>query len=215
MITLNISGIDSFQRALQNLESKQIPYAMMLAVNNTAFACRKTSEDILRSSFDRPTPLITKATRVEKATKETLTAKVFVDYKRRVVLSIHQTGGVRGQKGFERKIGLPADWRAVPTKHMPLNQYGNPDKTTNKQIILAKGGKAKGIYFIMPGSKSKQSPGIYKLISKIKIEKLYHFVRKAQYESIMPWAIKVEEEAIKRFPIEASKAIQRAIETAI
>ena len=214
MITLDVRGIDSMQRALQNLASNQIPYAMMLAVNNTAFACRKTSQDILRSSFDRPTPLITGATRVEKATKETLTAKVLIDPKRRIVLGIHQTGGVRGQKGFERRIGLPADWRAVPTKHMPLDQYGNPDKAVNKQIIAAKRGKARSIYFIMPGSKSKQSPGIYKLISKIKIEKLYHFVRKAQYQPIMPWAVKIEEEARKRLPIEAEKAIQRALDTA-
>lgn len=211
MITIDVRGLDSVQSKLAVLAKNQIPYATMLALNNTAFACQKVSQNVLRSSFDRPTPLITGATRVEKATKENLTVKVLIDPKRRLVLSIHQTGGVRGQKGFERKIGLPSDWRAVPTKHMPLNQYGNPDRIVNNRIIAAKGGKARGIYFIMPRTRSKQSPGIYQLMSKTKIEKLYHFVRKTQYQPIMLWEKKVVSEALNKLPEETYKAVQRAI----
>lgn len=213
MITIDIRGLDAVQSKLRNLAAEQIPYAMMITINNTAFAVQKTSRTRLQTAFDRPTPLIQGATRVEKATKETLTGKVYIDPGRVVVLGRHEIGGERGQKSFERKIGLPTIWKAVPTDKMPRNQYGNPDSKINRRILDAKNGKSRGIYFIMPGIRSSQSPGIYQLVSSTKINKLYHFVKRAQYEARLDWAETVKKEALRLLPGEADKAVQRALET--
>lgn len=164
--------------------------------------------------FDRPTPLIQGAFRVEKATKETLTAVVYVDQKRAVILKTHEEGGPRGQKSFERKLGLPEAWRAVPTKDMPRNIYGNPDHAINRRILAAKGGKARGIYFIMPGMRSRQSPGIYQLVSNVKISKLYHFVNRVKYKPVLDWAETADDEARRLLPGEMQKAVERAIKIA-
>lgn len=214
MITVDIRGLDEVQRQLRNLAQEQMPYAISVALNNTAFSLLKTSKQQLTSVFDRPTPLIQGATRVTKATKKTLAALIEIDPKRQGVLGVHEAGGPRGQKGFERKIGLPEDWRAVPTKNMPRNEYGNPDPAINNRIITAKGGKARGIYFIMPGANSRQRPGIYQLIDKTKIAKLYHFVRRVQYEPRLEWMETIRTEAERILPEEMSKAVQRAMETA-
>lgn len=214
MITVDIQGFSEVQRALANLADAQMPYALTVALNNTAFAAQKISKQQLTAAFDRPTPLIQGATQVTKATKQTLTAIVEIQPKRQVVLGVHEVGGPRGQKAFERKLDLPGDWRAVPTKNMPLNQYGNPDPTINRRILVAKQGKARGLYFIMPGARSRQSPGVYQLVSALKIMKLYHFVKRAEYEPRLGWLETVEAEVERSLPDEAVRAVQRAIETA-
>ncbi len=214
MITVDIRGFAEVQRQLQNLAEKQMPYALTTALNNTAFAVQKVSKQRLQSAFDKPTPLIQGATQVTKATKQNLAAVVEIQPRRQTVLGVHEIGGARGQKAFERKLGLPADWRAVPTKNMPLNQYGNPDLVINRRIVTAKSGRARGIYFIMPGARSRQSPGVYQLVSDRKIVKLYHFVKRVQYEPRLDWLETVQAEAEQVLPEAAARAVQRAIETA-
>lgn len=214
MITVDIKGFAEVQRQLQNLVEKQMPYALTTALNNTAFAVQKVSKRRLQSAFDKPTPLVLGATLVTKATKQTLNAVVEIQPKRQVVLGVHEVGGPRGQKAFERKMGLPADWRAVPTKNVPLNQYGNPDPVINRRILVAKKGRARSIYFIMPGARSRQSPGVYQLVSARKIVKLYHFVKRVEYESRLDWLGTVQAEAEQVLPEAAARAVQRALETA-
>lgn len=227
MIDIDIRGMAEVQRALRGLASEQIPYALTVALNGTAFGAQKVGRKQLETVFDRPTTLIKGATRVEKATKETLTARVFIDPKRAAILETHEEGGQRGDQRLEKflrsKGWLPAGWRAVPTDNMPLNSYGNPRQTEVNKIInglpIAGGmaGDRRRLFVIAPGLPARIQPGIYRVKSRSgdrAIMKLYHFVDRAQYKAILEWMPTVQAEAIRLLPDQAAKAIRRAIETA-
>lgn len=227
MIEIDIRGMAEVQRALRGLASGQIPYALSVALNGTAFGAQKVGRRQLETVFDRPAPLIKGATLVEKATKDTLAARVFIDPKRAAILKTHEVGGRRGDQRLEKflrgKGWLPALWRAVPTDNMPLNSYGNPKQAEVAKIIngLPRAGGIAGdrrrLFVIRPGLPVRMQPGIYRVKSRSgdrAIEKLYHFVDRAQYQARLEWLPAVEAEAIRLLPEQTIKAMQRAIETA-
>lgn len=226
MIQIDARGMAEVQAALRGLAAQQLPYAMMTAINSTAFAVLKESRKRMESVFDRPTPLIKGATRVEKATKESLTATVYIDPKRASVLMTHEAGGKRGDQSLERylqsKGWLPASYRAIPTDKMPLNSYGNPKVAEVRKIIAGlpgiSGGKgdARRCFVIKAGQGGRLSPGIYRTLSRSKgaaIVKLYHFASRAEYKARLDWLPTVEAEARRLLPEAMAKAVRRAMET--
>jgi len=235
VITLDVRGLEEVQRSLRNLAQDQMPYAMMLALNDTAFAVLNKSKAQLQSVFDRPTSLITGATRVEKATKETLTAVVSIDPKRAGVLKTHEEGGGRGLQGLEKVLRsanlLPSGYRLVPAKGLVLNAYGNPPAEIVKAVKswLASGAyrvSRNRRYFVIPiGSPSHLSPGIYleasgssgKGAGSYRMRQhrgLFMIVREGTYEKRLKWGDTVRSEAERLLPDEMAKAVQRAIDTA-
>lgn len=228
MITLNILGLNEIQRQFRNLAEEQMPYALMVAINNTAFATQKASRQRLEAAFEKPTPLIKGATRVGKATKQILTATVYIDPKRAVILKTHETGGARGDQRLERVLisngWLPHGWRAIPSDMMPRDTYGNPKKAEVTKIINELAVSISGVFgsnrrcfVIRPGQRSHLAPGIYRTLSRSRdraIMPLYLFVATVQYRAILNWEGTVGAEARRLLPDEAAKAIQRALETA-
>lgn len=227
MIAIDVRGLPEVQRMLRNLAEEQMPFAISSALNSTAFATQKESRKRLETVFDRPTPLIKGATRVEKATKQNLTSIVYLDPKRAVILKTHEEGGPRGDQKMERylrsKGWLAAGWRAIPTDKMPLDTYGNPRKAEVTKIIAGLPviggikGSVRRYFVIQTGLNRGLSPGIYRTLSKSKggaIMKLYHFASRAQYRKRLEWLPKMEQEARRLLPDAMSKSIQRAIDTA-
>lgn len=148
MITVDVRGLSEIQAALRNLASEQMPFAMMTAINTTAFKVKDALQQEMRSVFDRPTPWLVRQVAVAKATKQSLTAIVGTPegikdargnnagfsrtsssgvFER--ILSPHIVGGSRNQKAAEyrlQKAGiLPPGWLAVPAPDAPLDSYGN------------------------------------------------------------------------------------------
>ncbi len=229
MIRVDIRGLPEVQRMLRNLAEEQMPYAMMLTLNNAAFAIQKQQKERIPTVFDRPTPLTKGAFRVEKATKQKLTSVVYVDPKRAVILKTHEEGGKRGDQRLEwflkSKGWLAASWRAVPTDKMPLNSYGNPKAAEVNKIIAGlptiggvKGDK-KRVFVIPAGSqRGGLSPGVYRTLSRSKgaaIMKLYHFVSRTEYQKRLGFEESARAEAIRILPGLMSAAIERAIRTAM
>jgi hypothetical protein len=228
MIAIDVRGLDAVQRQLRNLASEQMPYALMVAINNTAFATQKASRARLEQAFDRPTRLIQGATRVEKATKQTLTAIVQIDPKRAVILQTHEQGGRRGNQALERFLvsqgWLPNGWRAIPSKEMPKDSYGNPRRAEVNKIMMELGAGISGVkgsnrrtFVIRPGQRSHLAAGIYRVRSRSKgaaLMPLYLFASVAQYRAILNWEETVTVEATRLLPDEAAKAVRRAMETA-
>jgi len=148
VITLDVRGLETVQRQLRNLADEQMPYAMMLALNDTAFKVRAALQAEVKSVFDRPTPWLVNQVTVRKATKKDLTAIVGTlegiknqygqnmgfsrsssgVYER--ILEPHIQGGQRQQKKSELRLQraglLPSGWIMVPGPGMPLDVYGNP-----------------------------------------------------------------------------------------
>ncbi len=228
MIAIDVRGLPEIQAALRGLAEEQIPYAMMTALNSTAFAVQRASRARLETAFDKPTSLITGATRVEKATKQNLTAVVYIDPKRASILQTHEQGGQRGNQLLERflvgKGWLPNGWRAIPGTEMPRDTYGNPRKGEVNKIIAELTASISGIvgsnrrtFVIRPGQRSHLSPGIYRIRSRSKgqaIMPLFLFVSVAQYRAMMNWEGTVDAETRRLLPDEAAKAIRRAMDTA-
>jgi hypothetical protein len=229
MIAIDVRGMEEVQRALRNLADQQIPYAISTALNSTAFAVQRASKAHIATVFDRPTPFVVSGTRVEKSTKQTLIAKIFIEPKRALVMQWHELGGVRGRQAMEAwlqgKGWLPASWRAIPTAEMPRNQYGNPKPGAVKQIQTAltsgpTGPKSPRRYFVIPVGDTRSpwlKPGIYRTRSRSQgaaMMPLYIFVSRATYQETLDWLPTVEAEARRLLPAEMSKAMQRAIDTA-
>lgn len=148
MISVDVRGMDAVQAALRNLASDQIPYAMMTAINTTAFKVKNALQAEMQSVFDRPTPWLIKQVAVAKATKQSLTAIVGTPEGIKDVygnnagfsrtgssgaferyIAPHIEGGDRLPRNAEtrlRKAGLlPQGWFAVPAPDAPLDSYGN------------------------------------------------------------------------------------------
>lgn len=228
MISVDLRALDGVQHQLRNLAETQIPYALVLTLNNTAFAVQKASKARLETAFDRPTPLIKGATRVIKATKQTLTATVLIDPKRAAILRTHEVGGVRGHQALERFLAgkgwLPSGWRAIPANEMPRDSYGNPKRAEVNKIIaeLSAGisgipGSSRRTFVIRPGARSHLASGVYRARSRSKgraLMPLYLFTPIAQYRAMLNWEGTAEAEARRLLPDEAAKAIRRAMETA-
>lgn len=226
MITIDLRNFSEVQRSLQSLAAEQLPYALMVTINNTAFAVQKASRAHLEAAFNRPTPLIRGATRVQKATKDSLAARVYIDPKRAPILMTHEMGGPRGHQLIERflmsKGLLPFGWRAVPGVNMPVDNFGNPKKTEVARIMQQLNAGESGIrdrrcFVISPNAHSHLHPGIYRTRSRSRgrsLMLLYLFVSTAQYRAMLKWKETVDSEAERLLPDEAAKAVQRAMDTA-
>lgn len=157
MITVDARGIEEVQRRLESLAREQIPYATMLAINETAFAVRGAVQDEMKRVFDRPKPWTINQVRVRKATKTKLVAVVgtlegikglygenagFSATSSGVyeqVLTPHIESGERFPKRSEtrlRRAGiLPEGWIVVPGPGMPLDAYGNAKSSEMLQVL--------------------------------------------------------------------------------
>lgn len=229
MIGVDIRGLPEVQRMLRNLTEEQIPFAISTALNSTAFAVQKESKQHIETAFDRPTPFVKSATRVEKSTKQTLTATVYIEPKRAQVLRWHEFGGNRGNQRLEvwlrGKGWLPQGWRAIPGDEMPRNSYGNPKQGVVNQIMAAlasgpTGPASNRRFFCIPVGDTRSTwlkPGIYRTRSRsagAAIMPLYVFASRATYRATLDWLPTVEGAARRLLPDAMSAAIRRAIETA-
>jgi hypothetical protein len=142
---LTITGKqDAVMREIERFE-KQMRFASMRAVNNTAFAARKSVRDLIASSFDRPMPKTVALPNVTKrATRDDPAAVIALDYRRftgsQGYLTPQIEGGKRVPKAFERRLQaigiLPKGMYAVFAKRSgSLNQYGNLSGPKIRQIL--------------------------------------------------------------------------------
>lgn len=229
MASIELRNLAEVQAMLSRLASDQIPYAVMTAVNNTAFAVRAQQAQRLPQVFDRPTPLIKGAVRVVKATKEVLTARVEVDPRRAVVLQAHEMGGRRNVQKLESALlnrGLLPRGLAVVPVDVDLDVYGNPRRAAVNQVVnwLATGNvkrRRAGFFVITSQQRGGSPPGIYYTSSgtvmgqeSYAISRWFAFIKEPHYKKRFGFVQTGTLEAMRLLPYEASRAIQRAIETA-
>jgi hypothetical protein len=135
LIKVEVDEKGIFGRNLTDLEKRQIPFATVLAINDTSFQVREQWNKAMPLVFDRPTPLTRNAVLYRKATKANLAADVFLRDEATKgtppakYLLTEVEGGPRRQKRSERWLqsrGLMDSGRfAVPGAAAKLDQYGN------------------------------------------------------------------------------------------
>ncbi len=128
--------LDQFNSAMKAIGSRHLPYAMMLALNETAKGGRLAVQKEMDRVFDRPTPYAKRGVVYDRATKDRLTAAVVVTGDRTkgalpatAFLGPQIHGGQRTHKAFERQLvdrGLMERSEvAVPAARTPVDRYGN------------------------------------------------------------------------------------------
>jgi hypothetical protein len=135
-------------RRLDRFEQRELKFALVLALNQTAFETREAWSRLAASRFDRPTPLTTGAVLYTKATKANIKgAEVFL--RDRVAhgappskyLRAEEFGGLRAQKAFEKRLArLPGGRQYyTPGQNAPLDAYGNIAPSFLRKVISALG----------------------------------------------------------------------------
>lgn len=125
-----------FTRDMNAIERRQLPYAVMLALNETAKGGRVAVQREMDRVFDRPTPYAKRGVVFDRATRKNLQAAVVVTGDRTkgglpatAFLGPQIQGGVRRHKAFEQQLvqrGMMERREvAVPATRAPLDRYGN------------------------------------------------------------------------------------------
>lgn len=159
-------------RALSDVMQRQLPFAMMLSLNDTAEEVKAAEERELDKTFDRPTPFTKRGVYVKRASKSTLTATVGMKPVQAGYLRLQASGGIR----------LPKRRALVIGAGLRRNKYGNLPKGAVKRA------EAKGNTFVARkrGAGAHLAPGLYQrgkgARGRGKIKLLVAFEPRAQYK---------------------------------
>lgn len=140
-------GLAKFDRATLDLEHRQMPFALMLSLNETAKGARKEVQSAMGRVFDRVTPFARRGVVYERASKTDLDASVVIHgfksphggLPAAYFLGPQVHGGQRSLKAFEvqlRERGLlPAGHVVVPGERLKLDRYGNISQGMLNRIL--------------------------------------------------------------------------------
>lgn len=140
-------GLSEFDKATLDIEHKQLPFAMMLSLNETAKGARKAVQNKMGQVFDRPTPFAKRGVVYERATKEDLDARVVIYGSKAAngglppayFLGPQVDGGRRSLKAFEVQLKargfLPDGHIVLPAERTKLDRYGNVSQGQLNRIM--------------------------------------------------------------------------------
>lgn len=237
MLTVKIEGLEELKRSISDMGRKQVAFAAAKALTKTAKAVEKRFQSDMAGAFKSASPYVKRSTFSTSATKTNLTATVGLKDQKpsggtapAVLLKEHFTGGLRGNKPFEKAIAslgaMPRGYRAVPGNGIKLDAYGNPSRKdigemlgslrTRMQVFKGRGKRAMLVgYFIVPvGARSHLSPGIYKRMANRVIKVMFLFVRRAAYQKLMDMERSTREVVAREFQPNFDSAFADAMRTA-
>jgi hypothetical protein len=176
------SNLDEVIKGLNDLEKRQLPFAIMKATNDLAFDYWDKQKKEVAGQLSWKNAKAPNTIRILKATKQKPYADVFADESHwgYYALMQHFNGGDRHRKGLEKRMiakGYMYKWEILtpsPGVKVPMGIYNqiiaqlkiddevgylaNETKRSKKRNIA----KNKSRYFIITGkSKSQLAPGIY------------------------------------------------------
>lgn len=144
MFQIKVKADFSAVRALVEGHARQLPFATALALTRTAWSVAGSETVEVGKVFDRPKPQTMKSFRVDKATKENLTAVVSIRSREQGLpadeyLTPNIGGGKRAMKRSEimlRAAGiLPPGMQTAPGAGAQLDAFGNMSRGQIAQIL--------------------------------------------------------------------------------
>lgn len=219
------NSIGFVQQALAGFE-RQIPYATMLTLNETANDIKAGLVDEMKRVFDRPTNYALNGLFVLYAQKSTQTA--VISFKDKATnggtpainfLAPHVLGGDRKTKRFERSLQLnrlmPSRLDVIPGNTVRLNQYGNMSRASISQILSTLGARSakpsKEAYFVADGKTGGLSPGVYQRKSNGDVLPIMPFVKQATYKRRFNFFGVAQQVADKVMSQNAERAVLKAL----
>ncbi|WP_376872354.1 hypothetical protein [Albirhodobacter sp. R86504] len=135
-----------FDRALEGVSEKRMPWAAANALNDTAKDVLTYMQDRMEVVFDRPTRFTKNAFMVWKANPRNMTAAVQErnSVGPRHFLKVQERGGSRGQTGLEGLLSSRLAYSgvlaaAIPADGAKLDAFGNWSKGERNQVLSALG----------------------------------------------------------------------------
>lgn len=196
MIDIKLS-VKNTSNWLNNVATKQIPFAAANTLNNVAFGVKDEEVKALDTYLDRPTPFTKRGYEVVKANRNRLVASVRARQAQAEYLKFQVGGGSRTPK--KTAIVLP---RATG-----LNKFGNMPRGRVKSLMNQKtvfSGKVNGVGGIWRRTGGKSNPGLKLLV---------RYTGEASYRKILPFANVAEVAVGKLFAPEFNKQLARALAT--
>lgn len=237
MLTIKVEGLDGLKRTLDDIGSKQVPFAAAKAITKTAKLVENKLQSSMSGAFKSASPYVKRSTFSTSATKSNLSATVGLKDQKpsggtapSVLLKEHFTGGLRGNKPFEKAIatlgGMPSGYRAIPGSGMTLDGYGNPNRKdigemlgslrTRMQVAKGRGKKVALVgYFIVPvGAQSHLPAGIYRRPARGVLQTMFVFVRQASYRKVIDFNRTAQDVVAREFQPQFDAAFAEAMRTA-
>jgi hypothetical protein len=184
---------------LERSVQPQVPFATAKALTDTAREAAKAVTDQLPTVFDRPVPFTLRAIGWERATKASLTARVFIRPTQLKYLALEVTGGTRTPP--KRALLMPVD--------IGLNQYGNiPRGKVAALFAKGQGGAASvfsGVHHGVPGLWQRTRKGLRLLVT---------YKSKAQYKPRLAFGRIVQATVTARLLPNFRAALKQALATA-
>jgi len=144
-IKVELKGVDEVIKSLSDFEKQQLPFATAKALTKTGQEVKDGLISEMEKVFDRPTPYTLNSLMLRPATKQTLTAYVWLkDFAGKGTPAVKYLwaqvmGGSRRVKRFEsalQRIGvLPRDMFITPGQGADLDQYGNLSRGQIVQVL--------------------------------------------------------------------------------
>lgn len=202
------SNVKQFQRRLSRVQRKQLPFATMKAINDTAFDVKdRTIQRTFPAAFPegKNRSFIKQALRIRKARKTNLEAHVF-DRFGYEWLQRQAKGGTKRPKRkalaipqFGKRGGLKRTARGVSPAKRPKALRGRPNIITPRQGSRL----SPGIYKRVGGARNRRLVLLYRFVSRsVRVKKAFRFYEDAQRETR------------KKFPIHFRRHLRRALKTA-
>ena len=178
-------NINEVTKGMSSIQKKQIPFATMLALNDTAFDLQRVYKAQTKQKFDQPTKFTQTGFAVKKAKKTDLTAVVFVTEKREDYMKLQVDGGVRHPKN--NAIIIPNK-----SNSSDIDKYASGNLTKG---AVNKIKKQKDKYFFGIPKGNQGSEGIWERygrtatgsVSGARIRQVAKLSKQAKYKALFPF----------------------------
>jgi hypothetical protein len=221
-----------FDRALEGISEKRMPWAAANALNDTAKDVLTHMQDRMAVVFDRPTRFTKNAFMVWKANPRSMTAAVQErpSVGPRHFLKIQERGGARGQTGLEGLLSSRLAYEgvlqaAIPADGAKLDAFGNWSTGERNQVLSALGAqrdtrsnatgasrkrnKKRASYFV---PKHGLTPGVYRRETNGALNIVLAFVDHApKYEKRLGFYDGAGEVFEERLPINLRASLEKEL----
>lgn len=218
--------LKKMERQLNDIQKKQIPFAVSSALNRTVTTIATEEKREMARVIDKPKPFTLNSALYKKATKKKWEAVVFLRDQARggtapaKYLKQQVAGRRRRLKGYERLLQakgiLPKGYYTVPGSRVRLDAYGNiPKRLLNAIFRVPKPGKrAPNAKYIVLEERDGKPGGIWQIDKAQGLFPILIFVKSPEYDKRLDFVGVAKRVTSQSFNSNLNKYMKLALKTA-